>query len=194
MVPYGMAGSEAFSIEPELVRSLKRSEYDRMIELGLFQDERVELIRGVLVKRSPQLAPHASTVQKLNELLMTRLQGRFTLRIQSPIALSDDTEPEPDVAVVPLGDYEAEHPSTALLIIEVSDTTLKKDHGKAAVYASAGIGEYWIVNLGARTIEVYSSPDGDRYAEVRTLRAGDALRPAALVDVVMAVAEILPKV
>jgi Uma2 family endonuclease len=125
---------------------------------------------------------------------MTRLQGRFTLRIQSPIALSDDTEPEPDVAVVPLGDYEAEHPSTALLIIEVSDTTLKKDRGKAAVYASAGIREYWIVNFGARTVEVYSSPDGDRYAEVRTLRAGDALRPAALVDVVMAVAEILPKV
>jgi len=189
----GMSGSEAISIEPELVRSLKRSEYDRMVELGLFQDERVELIRGVLVKMSPQLAPHASTVQKLNQLLVTRLQGRFTLRIQSPIALSDDTEPEPDVAVVPLGDYEAEHPSTALLIIEVSDTTLKKDRAKAAVYASAEIGEYWIVNLGARTVEVYSSPDGNRYAEARTLRAGDVLRPAALPDVALAVAEILPK-
>jgi Uma2 family endonuclease len=54
--------------------------------------------------------------------------------------------------------------------------------------------QYWIVNLGARTVEVYASPDGDRYAEVRTLRAGDALRPAALVDVAIAVAEILPKV
>jgi len=91
---YWMAGSEAFSsIEPELVRSFKRSEYDRMVELGLFQDERVELIRGVLVKISPQLASHASTVQKLNQLLMARLQGRFTLRIQSPLALSDDTSP-----------------------------------------------------------------------------------------------------
>jgi len=189
-----MSASEAFSsIEPELVRSFKRSEYDQMVELGLFQDERVELIRGVLVKMSPQLAPHASTVQKLNQLLMSRLQGRFTLRIQSPIALSDDTEPEPDAAVVPSGDYETEHPTTALLIIEVSDTTLRKDRAKAAVYASAGIGEYWIVNLGARTIEVYSSPDGDRYAEVRTLRATDVLRPAALVDVVITVAEILPR-
>jgi hypothetical protein len=64
-----MSGSEASSsIEPELVRSIKRSEYDQMVELGLFQDERVELLRGVLVKTSPQLAPHASTVQKLNEL------------------------------------------------------------------------------------------------------------------------------
>jgi Uma2 family endonuclease len=190
-----MSASKALSsIEPELVRSFKRTEYDQMVELGLFQDERIELIRGVLVKMSPQRAPHASTVQKLNQLLMSRLQGRFTVRIQSPIALSDDTEPEPDVAVVPLGDYEAEHPTTALLIIEVSDTTLRKDRTKAADYASAGIGEYWIVNLGARSVEVYSSPDGDRYAEVRTLRTGEALRPAALVDVAIAVAEILPKV
>src|SRR4051812_8621315 len=109
-----MAAAGAFSaIEPELVRPFTRSEYAQMIELGLFQDERVELIRGVLVKMSPQAAPHASTVQKLNQLLMTRLQGRFTVRIQSPLALSDDTEPEPDVAVVALGDYEVEHPTTA---------------------------------------------------------------------------------
>ena len=62
-----------------------------MIELGLFQDERVELIRGVLIRISPQRAPHASTVQQLNALLSARLQRRFTLRIQSPLALSDDT-------------------------------------------------------------------------------------------------------
>jgi Uma2 family endonuclease len=188
-----MLNSEPLSFEPELVRPLKRSEYDRMVELGLFQDERVELIRGVLVRMTPQRAPHASTVQQLNDLLSARLQKRFTLRIQSPLALSDDTEPEPNVAVVPLGRYGTEHPRTALLIIEVSDTTLRKDRAKAVVYASAGIGEYWIVNLGARAVEVYSSPDGDRYAEVRTLRAGDVLRPAALPDIAIAVAEILPE-
>src|SRR5437868_4004558 len=162
MVKPGMSASEALSsIEPELVRSIKRSEYDQMVELGMFQDERVELIRGVLVKMSPRLAPHASTVQKLTQLLMMQLQGRFSLRVQSPLALSEDSEPEPDVAVVALGDYDTEHPSTALLVIEVSDTTLKKDRGKAAVYARAGIGEYWIVNVNARTVEVYLSPDGD---------------------------------
>ncbi len=164
-----------------------------MVELGLFQDERVELIRGVLVKLWPQHAPHASTVQKLTQLLMLRLQGRFSLRIQSPLALSDDSEPEPDAAIVPLGDYETEHPTTALLVVEVADSSLKQDRDKAAVYASAGIGEYWIVNLGARTVEVHASPEGDRYAEVRTLRAGDTLRPAALPDVAIAVAEILPR-
>ena len=190
-----MSVSEAFSsIDPEQIRPLKRSEYDQMIALGLFQDERVELLRGVLIKMEPQRAPHASTVQKLSQVLTTRLQGRFTLRIRSPLALSDDSEPEPDVAVVALGDYEAEHPTTALLIIEVSDTTLRTDRGKASVYASAAVGEYWIVNLGARTVEVYSSPDGHRYAEVRTLRPGDALRPAALVDLAIAVDEILPRI
>src|SRR4051794_15137905 len=103
-----MAALQAFSFEPELFRPLKRSEYDRLIGLGVFDDERVELIRGVLVKMSPspQRAPHASTVQRLNELLMQRREGRFTVRIQLPLALSEDTEPEPDVAVVPLGDYQ----------------------------------------------------------------------------------------
>lgn len=188
-----MAGLQTFSFEPGLVRPLKRSEYDRLIELGVFDDERVELIQGVLVKMSPQEAPHASTVQKLTKLLMARLQERGSVRSQLPLALSDDTEPEPDVAVVPLGDYETEHPHTALLIIEVADSSLKKDRGKAAVYASAGIVEYWIVNLGARTVEVYTSPEGDRYAEVRTLRTGDTLRPQTLPDLAIAVAEILPK-
>jgi Uma2 family endonuclease len=181
------------AIEPERFRPLKRSEYDRMVELGLFQDERVELIRGVLVKMSPQYAPHASTVDKLNELLMVRLHGRFRVRIQSPLALSDDSEPEPDVAIVALGDYDTEHPTTALLVIEVADSSLRADRAKAAVYASAGIGEYCIVNLGARTVEVYSSPEGDRYAEARTLRESDTLRPAALPDVAIALAEILPR-
>jgi Uma2 family endonuclease len=182
-----------FTVEPERVRPLKRSEYDRLIELGVFGDERVELIRGVLVKMSPQRAPHASTVQKLDKILNKRLPDRFDVRIQLPLALSDDTEPEPDVAVVAPGNYDAEHPSTALLIIEVSDSTLRADRAKAAVYASARIDEYWIVNLSASTVEVYTSPDGERYAEVRTLRTGDTLQSAALPELAIAVSEILPK-
>jgi Uma2 family endonuclease len=189
-----MSGAGAFAaIEPERFRPLKRSEYDRMVELGMFRDERVELIRGVLVKMSPQHAPHASAIQRLTQLLAARLQGRFGLRIQCPLALSDDSEPEPDVAIVPPGTYDTEHPSTALLVIEVADSSLKADRGKAAVYASAGIGEYWIINLNARTVEIHASPEGDRYAEVRTAREGDTLKSAALSGVAIAVAEILPK-
>jgi Uma2 family endonuclease len=190
---YTMFGAAALSIDPELVRPLKRSEYDRLIELGLFGDERIELIRGVLVKKAPRRAPHASTVQKLTEILIKKPKDWFVVRVQLPLVLSEDTEPEPDVAVVARGDYDAEHPSTALLIIEVSDATLKTDRAKAAVYASAGIAEYWIINLVARTVEVYTAPDGERYAEVRTLRAGDTLRSAGLPDLAVAVSEILPR-
>ncbi|HEX2692327.1 MAG TPA: Uma2 family endonuclease [Kofleriaceae bacterium] len=105
----------------------------------------------------------------------------------------DRSEPEPDIAVVALGNYDAEHPTSALLVIEVAETTLRTDRSKAAVYASSRIGEYWIVNLDARTIEVYSSPDRDGYAEARTLRIGDTLKPLALADIAIEVAEILPK-
>ena len=188
-----MSALESLALGPELLRPLKRSEYDRMVELGLFADERVELIRGMLVKMSPQDAPHASTVQKLNHRLMALLGSRFVLRVQSPLALSADSEPEPDVAVVPLGEYDTEHPSSALLVIEVADSTLRKDRLKAAIYASAQIGEYWIVNLAARTVEVHTAPDGERYGESRTLRAGELLRPTALSGVELALDDILPK-
>lgn len=183
----------AFSgIDPAMVRPLRRAEYDRLVELGLFQDERIELLWGVLVKKSPQSPPHASSIQKLTSLLMPRRLESCSVRVRSPLALSDDSEPEPDVAIVARGDYDAEHPTSALLVIEVADTSLRLDRNKAALYASAGIGEYWIVNLNARTVEVYSSPEGDRYAEVRTARERDTLRPTALPGVEIAVAEILP--
>jgi Uma2 family endonuclease len=189
-----MCAAAAFpAITPELFRPLKRAEYDRLVELGVFQDERVELLRGVLVKMSPQYAPHALTIENLTELLVVALKGRFRTRIQLPLALSDDSEPEPDAAVVPLRIHATDHPTSALLVIEVADSSLEKDRGKAALYASAGIGEYWIVNLNARTVEVYSSPEGERYTEVRTARERDTLRPTALPGVELAVSEILPQ-
>lgn len=182
-----------FSIEPELVRLLKRTEYDQLVALDVFGDERVELLQGVLIKTSPHHAPHASTIQKLMKLLIARIRDRFELRIQSPLAASDYSEPEPDAAVVALGDYETAHPSTALLVVEVADSTLRRDRGKAAIYAAASVREYWIVNLSARTVEVYTSPDGERYAEARTVRAGEMLRSEAIADLTIAVDDILPK-
>ncbi|HEY0191492.1 MAG TPA: Uma2 family endonuclease, partial [Kofleriaceae bacterium] len=106
----GPGAAAALEIEPELVRPLKRSDYDRMIELGLFESERIELLRGVLVRMSPQLAAHASTVTRLTHLWLARVAGRAVVRIQLPLAVSDDSEPEPDVAIVAPGDYDAEHP------------------------------------------------------------------------------------
>jgi Uma2 family endonuclease len=176
------------------LRPLKRSEYDRMVGEGMFDDERLELLWGVLVKKmSPQRAPHASTVSRLTRLLTGLLRERWQVRIQLPLALSDESEPEPDAAVVALGDYDDEHPTSALLIVEVADSSLRIDRRKAELYASAGIIEYWIVNLEERTVEISSAPEGERYTQMRTASASETLRPIALPDVALAVSDILPK-
>ena len=187
-----MFGAVGFAaIEPELFRPLKRAEYDRLVELGLFQGERIELLRGVLVKMLPQRPPHASTVQKLNGLLAARLQERFGLRIRCPLALSDDSEPEPDVAIVSPGDYDTEHPRTALLVIEVADSSQPIDRGiKLTIYAEADVPEYWIVDLVQMTVDVHTQPKRGRYTNLRTFRDGDVLRPTLLPDVAIYVAEI----
>ena len=123
---------------------------------------------------------------------MEQLRNRFRVRVQGPLALSDDSEPEPDIAVVALGSYRDEHPRTALLTIEISDSISQLDRIKAAIYAAAGVGEYWIIDLRARTVAIHSSPIGDRYTAVRTATAEETLRPASL-GIAIAAAEILPE-
>ncbi len=97
----------------ERFRPLRRVEYDKLIELGAFQDEKIELLEGVLVRMSPIGPPHSSAVQKLNAILTPTLAARAAVRIQSPFAALDLSEPEPDVAVVPAGSYDQAHPDKA---------------------------------------------------------------------------------
>src|SRR5262249_47478229 len=103
---------------PDVIRPLRRAEYDQLVALGAVEDERIELLEGQLVGMTPIGAPHSSAVQKLNALLVPALAGRASVRIQSPFAALDTSEPEPDVAIVPLGDYDTEHPNQAYLVIE----------------------------------------------------------------------------
>ena len=136
-----------------------------MIEAGFFRDERVELIQGVVVEESPQNAPHAYAIQVLNRLLMPRLVARADVRVQLPFAPGTHSLPEPDLAVVAIGDYKAAHPSAAILIIEVADASLKFDRQeKAELYARAGVPEYWVVNLADRVIERHTEPADGRSA------------------------------
>lgn len=151
------------------LRPLQRIEYDQLIALGVFVDERIELLDGALVKMSPIGPAHSSTVQRLSELLMFRLAGRATVRIQNPFAAGPISEPEPDVAVVPLGSYDSAHPDQAYLIIEVAESSQAKDRGdKARIYAQCGVPEYWIVNLTARQLEIHQEPCDGRYQRVVT--------------------------
>jgi Uma2 family endonuclease len=153
----------------EIARPISRAEYGRMIDAGLFQGERVELWKGVIVRMSPQKSPHAFAVQELTEIFVSGLRERAKVRVQLPIALSDDSEPEPDIAIVERREYRDEHPTTAHLIIEVADSSLRADRGfKADEYAAHGVPEYWVVDVKARTIEVLRDPSPEGY-RARTL-------------------------
>jgi Uma2 family endonuclease len=160
-------------IAPESARPLKRAEYDRLVELGFFEDERIELLYGVLVQMTPQKPPHASRVQALTKLLLPPLLDRAEVRIQLSFAASDESQPEPDVAVVPPGDYRTEHPSRAWLIIEVADSARRKDREvKSRLYAECGVPEYWVVDIQERCVEVFRDPREGTYASSVVHSAG----------------------
>lgn len=178
---------------PDRIRPLRRVEYDALVTSGLLADARVELLLGALVNGSPQGPLHADVVQRLAERLIRELPAGASTRVQSPLALSDDSEPEPDIAVVPAADYSAAHPHRALLVIEVADTTLQKDRGiKTALYATAGIDEYWLVNLTERVVEVHRRPSAGRYDEVDRVDVSGLLAPVAFPSLRVPVAGIFP--
>jgi len=188
---------------PVRTRRWTRKEYDRLVEVGvLHEDERIELIGGQLIVAEPKGSPHATAVALTAEALRAALGSGWLVRQQDPIALDDESEPEPDVAVVPGGprDYRTEHPSNAVLLVEVADCSLLFDRRhKASVYARAGVSDYWIVNLVDGALEVYRRPAPDpsaefgwRYLDVELLRAGATVSPLARPDVVLAVADLLP--
>jgi Uma2 family endonuclease len=116
--------------------------------------------------------------------LVQQLGGRFAIRPRLPLSLLADSEPVPDLAVVNVGAATKDHrPSTALLAVEVSDATLRKDRiPKAAIYAEAGIPEYWIVNVKDESIEVDRDPDpkASRYRTMMTLTSGQVLTPTSI--------------
>ena len=179
-------------LAPEGIRPLRRAEYEELVDLGFFEDEKIELLRGFLVTMSPQKAPHANAPAVLMERLILALGKRAPERAHSPLALGDWSEPEPDVVVVPRGDYSQAHPTEALLVVEASDSSLRKDRRiKAEIYAEHGIPEYWIVNLVERVLAVHSAPAGGRYTRVSTHGPEERVRPLAFPEVEIAVADLV---
>jgi Uma2 family endonuclease len=136
--------------------------------------------------------PHSSCVQKLAALLLPPLVGRATVRLQSPFAALDTSEPEPDVAVVPVGDYDTEHPSEAYLIIEVSESSLARDRGiKQRIYAASGVPEYWIVDVRTKCIDVYRDPREEGYRSHERITHAGTVVPSCFPDVVVAVRDVV---
>jgi Uma2 family endonuclease len=136
-------------------------QFEQLGRLGLFDHLRVELIGGEIIQMPPIGPEHGSTVDQTMQSLGRRLPAKpYYLRVQNPLRLGD-SEPVPDVAIVPgkPSDYRTHHPTTALLVIEIADTSLEYDRTeKMSLYAAAGIPEYWIVNLVERCVEVYREP------------------------------------
>jgi Uma2 family endonuclease len=180
-----------------------RIEYDRLIEQGVFGPaDRIELLGGALVVREPQGGPHAMGIRMVEEALRGAFASGGDVRVQLPVALDDDSEPEPDVSVVPgsFRDYPRDHPARAVLIVEIADSSLRLDRGeKASLYARARVPEYWIVNLVDHVLEVHREPAADagapygwRYASVVALRAGDAVTPVAVMNSPIPVVDLVP--
>jgi Uma2 family endonuclease len=176
---------------PPDIRPLRRAEYDKLVELGAFQDERIELLDGALVPMSPIGTRHASSVDRLVLILVRALGDRAWVRVQNPFAASDISEPQPDVLVAPLADYRLDHPSAGHLVIEVAESSLPKDRGiKLRLYAERNIPEYWIVDVASSRVEVFREPRGGSYDECRVYELGESIEVSAFPDVIVAVADL----
>jgi len=184
------------------IRQWTRLEYDRLIETGFFQaGDKVELLGGQLMVAEPQGSRHAAAVSLVADALRAAFGSGWYVMTQLPVALDDESEPEPDVAVVPgtAREYWDEHPSRPVLVVEVADSSLALDRAhKASLYARAGVPDYWILNIGERVLEVYRRPVpspevlyGWGYAEVQRLGLDATVFPVAVPTAPVAVADLL---
>lgn len=178
--------------DPRDVRKLKRTEYDRLVDEGFFEDERIELLEGFLVAKEPQGADHASVARRLHRLFLLALDTRAEVGSHSPFAASDDSEPEPDVAVTPRRYTNREHPAQAFLLVEISRGSLRRDRTlKAEIYAQAGVPEYWVVNLQTALVEVRREPANGVYGRMETFGRGDTIQLVAFPDIAIRVDDFL---
>lgn len=192
-----MAGHEART------RRFTRAEYERLIDLGVFQPgEPIELIGGDLMVAEPQSSAHYTAIQKTATALRAAFGPGWDVRAQGPISLDDESEPEPDLAVVAgePDDYARAHPSRPALTVEVAESSLGMDRQhKGSLYARAGLLDYWVLNLVGRVLEAYrqpvpdaSAPFGWRYARREIFDASQHVTPLSAPGSSIPVSRLLP--
>lgn len=179
------------------LRRLSTQDYHRMVESGILAaDERVELIEGQLYKMVAKGTAHSAAITRIERVLLRLLADQVLLRFQDPVQLSDFSEPEPDVAVVhphPL-DYEDHNPTPSEIfwLIEVSDTTLKRDRDlKGPVYGRSLVPEYWILDVQERCLYVFREPGPEGYGCEWVLPETAAIAPLAFPDALIPIREFL---
>lgn len=171
-------------------------DYYKMIKLGMLKDyERAEIIEGELIKKMTVGDRHAAVVNILNRYFSRNLPENILVSIQNPVRLSDFNETEPDVLLADLTKYDGRRhprPAEVLVLIEVSDSTLKYDRDtKLPLYAEAGIGEVWIVNLVSNIVEVHTKPEYGIYQAVRIYRPGETVESESVSNLTIETNKIL---
>ncbi len=187
-------------VEPQPIR-WTTEQFQQMGGAGFFEGRRVLLIEGEILETMTMDSPHATSLILATDALREAFGAGYVVRAQLPLRLNENTDPEPDIAIVAgrARDYAQQHPTTALLIVEVSDSTLRFDQTKkASLYARAGIGDYWIVNLPEKRLEVHRAPVeksdqafGWAYESVQLLDATARVAPLAAPESPVAVANLL---
>lgn len=184
-------------------RRWRRVEYERLIEVGFFPPgDPVELVGGQLLVAEPQGSGHFAAIRAVEEALRSAFGTGWEVRGQGPLALDEESEPEPDVAVVPgsFRDYAVEHPARPVLVVEVSESSLAfdRDH-KGSLYARAGLADYWVLNLADQVLETYRNPVPDpaaafgwRYWSVEILGREASVIPLARPGGRIRVIDLLP--
>jgi Uma2 family endonuclease len=178
-------------------RRWTRGEYYRLADEGWFAGQRVQLIDGEIIQMAPQGYPHANALM----LMKRALSGIFDqdcIRPQMPLNVPGESDPEPDFAVTEQRfDQFHGHPTTAVLVIEIADSSIRLDRRKAGLYAKAGVADYWIVNTNSRKLEVFRQPIADareefghRYAEKFDLDETGVIAPLAAPDAKISVKEL----
>lgn len=166
-------------------------DYHRMIEAGILDDLKVELLKGEIVQMPPEREPHAFRSHEAGKYLTRLLGDKADIRQGKPITLPNDSEPEPDIAIIQLlgREYLVHHPypENIFWLIEYSNATLTKDlEIKSKIYAEAGIAEYWVVNLKKLVLVVFRDPQDGEYASKMTLASG-TLQPLAFPEISVSV-------
>jgi Uma2 family endonuclease len=169
-------------------------DYHRMVETGILRGRHVELLGGEIVEMSPETPIHYTTAKRGTKYLEELLSSKADVRFNGPITLSD-SEPEPDIAIVRLPEsaYKDRHPAPQDIfwIVEIAKTSLKKDlEIKLAIYAAAGIQEYWVLDLSKKQVIVFRNPQGDKYIEEYIIREG-MITPLAFAEVSVSVKQLL---
>jgi Uma2 family endonuclease len=174
-------------------RPLTRRDYEDLVNRGVLEEAKVELLDGRIASMSPHGDPHRIAVRRLARLLIRSLGDRAAVDVQSSYAASELSKPEPDVVVLPPGDEPDAVPKRAWLVVEVADSSLLRDRGvKARLYAAAGVPEYWIVNLLEDVIEVHRQPGPDAYGQVTRHLRGEVLMVPSFEDIAVSIDDVLP--